>query len=246
MRDPDKGSNIIRNAALPYMMDPGQAEGKKHDPEAKALIYGYIEANNIRSMNFSEQMGAETIRKFTTLIFTRISLRKRLNIERIEKDEINSFLPELKNFYKEYSFFTTQNMFFDGNYFVYREDDQIQIGMQVHPEAWKIVDLAGKHNKIVLKLLPSLPYVRSIFNPKDFRFLALEGIFYRPGKESLLEPFLESVCKHFKTHFALTWVDSASGLAADMLMNIDFGIIGKSFDSFDVHVRMRFNNYKDD
>lgn len=245
-RDPQRGNGIIRGAALPYMKEPGLLFPDEYDSKEKSLVYGYIEALNFRSMNFSEQMESVTMRKFRTLIFTRFKLRNRIKSERIESSKIDEFKLVLKDFYKDYSFFTTENMFFNGNYFVHIENGEIQAGLQVHPETWKILELPGKINSSLLKVLPLTPFIRKIFNPKDFKFLALEGIYYKEGKESLIEPLIESVCKHFNTHFALFWLDTGSEMYKLLDRNIDFGIIGRSFDSPEANVRVRFNNYSEE
>lgn len=245
-RDPHRGNSIIRGSALPYMKDPGLLFPEDYDPKEKSLVYGYIESLNFRSMNFSEQMESDTIRKFRTLIFTRLKLRNGIKAERIDSSKIEEFKLVLKDFYKDHSFFTNENMFFNGNYFVYLENGEIQAGMQVHPETWKILEMPGKLNSGLLKVLPVMPYIRKIFNPKDFKFLALEGIYFKEGKEALIEPLIESVCKHFNTHFALFWLDTGSELYELLNNTIDFGLIGKSFDSPEANVRVRFNNYSEE
>ena len=245
-RDPSRGSNMLRDAGLPYMSEPALLIPEEYDPKEKNLVYGYVESSNFRSLNMSAQSGSVTIRKFNTLIFTRIKLVSSENCRRLEKDEIESFTPVLKDFYKEYTFYTDENMFYDGNYFAYIKKGEILAGLQVHPEAWKIMELPGWTNKILLNIVPALPGVRKIFNPKDFRFLALEGFYYKQGQESLLQDLIESVCKHFNTHFALMWADNKSHLYETLVNNIDFGVIGKSFDRHEADVRVRFNNFSEE
>ncbi|MCK4921435.1 MAG: hypothetical protein KAS71_10345 [Bacteroidales bacterium] len=246
VRDPERGSSIIRDATSQYMIDPGLLMAENYDKSEKSLVYGYIETLNFRSMNFSEQVGYETIRKLKTLIFTRLKLRPGIKSERIENSRIEDFKIVLKDFYKDHSFFTTDNMFFNGNYFVHLENGEIQAGLQVHPEAWEVLELKGRVNTSLLKILPVLPYIKGIFNPNDFRFLAIEGIYFKEGKEALIELLIESVCAHFKTHFALFWIDSNSELYELLDRSIDFGIIGRSFDRAEANVRVRFNNYSEE
>ena len=245
-RDQERGSSIIRDATSPYMKDPGLLLTDNYDKTEKSLVYGYIETLNFRSLNFSEQVGYETIRKLETLIFTRFKLLAGIKAERIESSKVEDFKIVLKEFYKDHSFFTTDNMFFNGNYFVHLENGEIQAGIQVHPEAWKVIEMSGRINTALIKMLPVLPYVRRIFNPKDFRFLAIEGIYFKEGKEALIEPLIESVCKHFHTHFGLFWLDPKSDLYILLDKVIDFGIIGRSFDRAEANVRVRFNNYSEE
>lgn len=247
LRDPGKGKNTIREAALPYMKEPAKLIPEKYDPDEKNLVYGYIESMNFRSLNFSEQSDAVTIRKFQTLIFSRISIPKMNGkVRRLKKKETDSYKITLKEFYSEYSFYTDENMFFDGNYFVYAEGDEILAGLQVHPETWKILEVPGMSNRLMFKVLPSLPVIRNIFNPKDFRFLALEGFYYKKGYEHLFETLIESVCKHFKIHMALIWLDIDSDLMKIFRKTVNPGIIGRSFDPVEVDVRVTFNKYSEE
>ncbi len=245
-RDPSRGSNMLRDAGLPYMREPALLIPEEYDPKKKNLVYGYIESFNFRSLNFSAQSGSVTIRKFNTLIFTRIKLKSNNNCRRLEKNELESFKPLVKEFYKDHSFYTEDNMFFDGNYFAFIENGEVLAGLQVHPEAWKIVEMPGWTNKLLLNVAPLLPGIRKIFDPKDFKFLALEGIYYKEGHESLLQDLVESVCKHFETHFALIWADNQSPLYEALVNNIDFGVIGKSFDRSEVEIRVQFNNFTEE
>ena len=245
-RDPSKGSNMIREAGLDYMKEPSLLIPETYDPKAKDLVYGYVESLNFRSLNMSEQADYVTIRKFNTLIFTRFSLKADENVRRLEKNKIEEFRPKLKEFYKDFSLFSDENMFYDGNYFGYFENGEIVAGVQVHRESWKVVEIPGNTNRLLLKILPVLPVVRNFFNPKDFRFLALEGFYYLPGKEHLIEKLIESVCKHFKTHFALMWIDVESRQMEDIKKHVDFGTIGKSFEKIEADVRVRFNNFEEE
>lgn len=245
-RDPSRGTNLIREAGLPYMKEPGLLVPEEYNSNEKNLVYGYIEAHNFRSLNLSEQANAVTIRKFNTLIFTRIKLKANENVKRLESNEIESFKPVLSEYYRDYTFYTDENMFYDGNYFGYYLNGELQAGLQVHPEAWRIVELPGRINGLLVKILPVIPVIKKIFNPKDFRFLALEGFYYREGKEELLEPLIESVCKHFKTHFALMWIDSASEMMNALLKHVNFGAIGSKFERFEADVRVTFNNFNEE
>jgi hypothetical protein len=44
-------------------------------------------------------------------------------------------------------------------------------------------------------------------------------------------------------HFALTWADIESELYRDLNTNLDFGIIGNSFERARVEIRVTFNNF---
>ena len=244
-RDPQKGSILIRDIALPYMENPGRFEDE-FQSHAKSIVYGYIESHNFRSMNFSEQMKGVTVRKYKTFIFSRLFLKDIEGVRRLTALEWPDFKERIRLFYKEYSLFTDENMGINSNYFVLERDGEIVAGAQVHPEFWHVLDMKGWHSRIMLRVLPFLPYIRNIFNPRAFRFLAIEGIWYKPDCGQYLNDLLEGICHHFKVHFTLTWVDSDSRLYRDLDDHLDSGLIGSSFGRAEVDVRITFNNYSEE
>ena len=244
-RNTERGGNIIREAVLPYASQPSKL-AEDFDPDEKTLVYAYVESDNIRSLNFSEQMNAVTTRKYKTFIFSRIFLRNSMKIRQLKPEEKRGMLWKIQEFYHEYKLFTDENLFLNDNYFVLEEKGKIVAGAQVHREAWKVLEMKGKLSKIMLKALPRLPIARNFFNPDDFHFLALEGIWYDKTRQKSLDTLFEGICHHFNTHFILTWADTESGLAKTLEENLDYGAIGRFFEQNEVDVRLTFNNFTEE
>ena len=244
-RNREKGSTLIRDIAMPYMENPGRLEDD-FNPKEKSLVYGYVESQNFRSMNFSEQMKGITVRKYKTFIFSRLTLKRVNGVRRLSVGELEGFKKKVGLFYSDYSLFTDENLFLKDNYFILEKDGEPVIGAQIHLEFWRVLDLKGKFSKVMLRILPRLPYIRRIFNPKAFRFLALEGIWYKEGCEKYFNEFFEGLCYQFRIHIALTWVDSKSDLFHALERNLNFGLIGNSFERTEVDVRITFNNYSEE
>lgn len=243
MRDPGKGSNILRDISLPYMSNPGLLEGLEDAASSRSLVYAYVEARNFRSMNFSQQMGSETIRKFTTLLYGRFRPNAHKDCRLLREDEYQPVLNKIRDFYSEYNLFTPENLFFEGNYFVYEKDGDILAGIQVHPEFWRILKMGGTFSNLMLHVLPWVPGVRKFFNPRNFRFLAIEGIFFTPGNEHALPKLLETACSVHRNHFLMTWVDTDSHLIRALDKTVDYGPIAKLFERVEANVQVKFNNF---
>jgi len=242
LREPSKGLNILKDISFPYVKNPSRLL-QDFDPDQKSLVYAYVENENLRSMNFSEQMEAVTVRKYTTIIFSRAFLKKISGIRRLLKEEVSKMKKLLRDFYKDHNFYIEENLFMDDNYFILEEDGEIIAGAQVHPEIWKIMDMKGKYSRLLLRFLPLLPFIRRIFNPDSFKFLAMEGIWYKSGYEHKLNVLFEGLCSEFRVHFVLCWVDHDSKLNTDLSKNINCGLIGNSFERAGVDVRVTFNNF---
>ncbi len=244
-RERDKGINVIRNFILPYIERPSMF-GEDYDPEEKSLVYGYVERGNFRSMNFSGQMRAVTVRKYQTFVFSRFVFDKSDGFRRLKSEELPEMKKRIQQFYKDYKLFTGDNLFINNNYFVLERKGEIIAGAQVHPEFWRILEMRAKFSKFLLRILPCLPYVRNYFNPERFRFLAVEGIWYKEGHEQELNKLFENICNHFKTHFAMTWVDTECDLFHKLEQHLDCGFTGSAFGKNEVDVRITFNNFSVD
>jgi len=240
-----RGSTLLKDIAIPYMENPCLLL-ENHNPEMKSYVYGYVESHNLRSMNFSNQMGSVTVRKYKTLIFTRLAPGKKAEVRKIDRDEIPEMRKKLESFYGGYNFFTMENLFLSPGYHVMESDGEIVAGAQVHSEFWRILDMKGRMSKLLIRVLPALPYIRRFFNPKQFRFLAIEGIWYKKGYEGALNRFFESLCSLHNNHFALTWADHESDLYKILDKNLDFGLIGNSFERAEVDVRVTFTNFSEE
>lgn len=241
-RDQKRGSNMIRDISFPYVADPSRLKGNS-DSDERSFVYAYVESQNFRSMNFGEQIIPTVIGKYKTIIFSRLNAKPQSGLRRIQQNEKKLMRGRIMEMYHNYNLFTDENLFFENNYFVLEEDGEIVAGAQVHPETWKILEMKGRMNKFLLKVLPYVPVMRKIFNPSAFRFLGVEGIWVKKGCEGYLDRFFEGLCHLFHCHFILTWADIQSDLYKMLVTNLDPGIIGGAFKTDEVDIRVQFNNF---
>lgn len=244
-RDRNRGSNIVKDISMPYTENPAKLK-KNFDPEEKNLVYSYVESDNFRSMNFSEMMKGETIGKNKTFIFSRLKPKSVAGFRKIKQNEKKKLRGWIQDMYENYNLFTDENLFLNDNYYVLEKEGEIIMGAQVHPVKWRVIDMKGSISKFMLKVMPYLPFVRKIFNPRAFQFIAVEGIWYSQGSEKYFNAFFEALCHHFGMHFLLTWADTGSDLFKDMDSSLDFGVIGSSFERNEVDIRVTFNNFSEE
>jgi hypothetical protein len=191
-------------------------------------------------------MGMKPCRKFTTLNFSRLILKHHKQVSTLEVGERTYVSEQIKYFYRGYTMFTSDNIFPEKNYYVYRHEGEIVAGLQVHPDAWKVVAMNSKSSWLMLKFLPSIPGVKKIFNPDNLKFLSIEGIWFKPGFEICIENLLESVCAEFKTHIALFWLDTESELLKKIDAHVKLGIMDKMMKRVEADIRLRFFNMEDE
>lgn len=238
--DTNRGLGLLKGAVMPYFENPGQLESSSSPENEKSLIYAFIERGNLRSSSFSETMGLKPYRQFTTIIFSRIFFKKDKNVEPAKLSEKHEIINALKNFYSDHNLFSTANISPAENYLVYKQNGKIVAGLQVHPDAWKIHNMKS-WSWFFLKFLPSLPGVRKIFNPKYFRFLGVEGIWYARGGEKYIQPLLETACAIHKSAIVMIWLDSESQMLKDIKSNVRCGIMNKIMHPVKADVYLRLN-----
>ena len=117
-------------------------------------------------------------------------------------------------------------------------------GIQANPEAWEFLNKPGLSGFILLKVLPVIPFFSKYWKPQDFKFTAVEGIFYKNGHEDKLIPLMESVCAIHDTHFIFYWSDTGSNIYKIIRKPGVKGFLSIFFPSEEVDIRTRFINWQ--
>jgi hypothetical protein len=180
------------------------------------FFWAFIDPQNLRSFNVNERFGFETIGTFSTIAFSRFFPKKSGQVERLAAADRKSTLEKIKVFYKDYALFSDVHLFEHNNYFVYRQDGEIVAGIQANPARFRIVSLPGIGGKIMIRLIPFIPFLRRIIHPEAHRFLASEGLFWLPGHENKVEPLLNSVLAITRHYSLLIWEDNNSNAVKNL------------------------------
>lgn len=173
------------------------------------LFWAYIDPQNFRSFNMNERFGFETIGKFRTIAFSRFHPKFSKDVSVVLTNEKEEVLEMIRNFYREYSFFSDAHLFDQNNFFVLKENGKIVAGIQANPAKFRIVSLPGIGGKIALRIFPKLPLLKKIVNPEENKFLATEGLFWLNGYENQVENLLNGVLYLTKHHSMMIWEDTS-------------------------------------
>ena len=238
--------NLLKLTAQKFFDDPTLLDQKLGDDPGGDLVYAYVEKENVRSWDFTEMIGFETVGRIYTSFFSRFSPKKDPHVHRLGENDKEVILFRLREFYKEHTFFTVQNIFFGNNYLVWKENGEIVAGCQANPEVWKLVDYPGFLNKLFLKVLIRLPILSRRFDPGYLKFIAIEGIWYKEGFEKCLLQLFESACAYHNLYLAMIWLDSKSHLYSTIRHLGQLGIIDKFIKPAVGDIRVKFINWKEE
>lgn len=242
---PEK-DDTFKQKTLEIFSKPHLLDFKQVNENDKHIMYAFIESMNERSKNLVNQAGYEYIRSFLTVAFSRFSPKTDNRVSRIstpeDKKEMESLLLE---YYRDYSFFSTDYTFYGDKYYVLKEGEEIIAGVNAIPSSYKIYNMPGIWGWIYMKVLPRAPYFKRLFSPEEFRHLVFDAIYCKKGKEKLLADLFESVCASEGFFTGLTWLDDRSNLYDKLRSGVKMGALNRMLNAKPGLVYVRFLNLTD-
>jgi hypothetical protein len=213
---------------------------------SKFFHYAYLDPGNERSAVICKEFGFQTVRQFSSLVFSRLIPKKSqsLVVEKIESGNREDMLDLLRNFYKGYSMFFEDNLITaDGYYVLKNARGDVVAGAQVSLSRWRIYSLPIHGSNAILNIFSHVPFLNRLVN-KNLKFISLEAIYYADGYQSTLEVLFEHLLARFGVYSAITVVDRNSELY-HALKNLDLGTVSKFNLETTGNILCRFTNYSD-
>ena len=221
----------------PYLLElPDVYEKDKH------IMYAFVESMNERLKNLVSQIGYDYIRSFLTVAFSRFSPKSDNRVSRLTEKEKPAMENLLLDFYRKYSFFTTEYSFYGDRYYVLKEGGEIIAGACAIPASYKVYDVPGIWGWVMMKVLPDTPYFRRLFRPGEFRYLVFDSIYCKKGRESVLANLFESVCATEGFNTGLTWLDDRSDLFDRIRTGVKMGALNRMLNAKPGLVYTKFIN----
>jgi hypothetical protein len=144
--------------------------------------------------------------------------------------------------YREHALVQFDSIFLHDQYYVLRIKGQIVAGLQYHRAHWVVNRMAGWSGKFLLKILPQIPLLNRIFNPNKFEFLALEGIYIRPGFEKEWGRLVEDVLVKTGMRSAMYWMGATCPIRERIQAAVDPGLLHPFVKDSDVYVMASFHD----
>jgi len=200
-------SDVIRGKKLMKYYGGKVMEVVRDAEKEKTIYVGCVEKGNIRSYKVVENAGYEPLGLLSVNAFSRFFPKAQKNIARIKTEsERKEILDLLHSFYSRHVLVHFDYLFLNDNYFVIRENGEVVAGCQFHRVHWAINNMPGFMGKVIMHVLPNVPFINKLFNPKKFEFLAFEGIYFKPGHEHTLLKLFEGLLHQEKLNSALFWM----------------------------------------
>jgi len=225
----------------PHLLElPQVFEADKH------IMYGFIESMNERSKNLVQKAGYEHIRSFLTVAFSRFNPKPDNRVSKLSDAEKPKMKELIKGFYRDYSFFSTDYIFYDDRYYILKEGNEIIAGVCTIPSSYKVYNIPGIWGWVIMKVLPGAPLFRRLFRPGEFRYLVFDAIYCRRGREEVLADLFESVCATEGFNTGLMWLDDRSTLYDKIKTSGRMGALNRILNAKPGLVFTKFVNLSDE
>lgn len=204
------------------------------------FYYAYVESENQRSLQICSAFGFQKVRSFRTLPFSRFFPKRHPEVGRLAAAEQIEVREAIEKQYQNYHLFFPEHLFHGDHYYVLKRDGKIVAGIRAMPVNWVINHLPGFSGKITMKVVPHLPLLSRLFNPRDFRFAAFEGIYFLPGYEGAVFTLMEGVLAELGLHTGMLWLDDESELYQFFLQSGKLGLLHQLEKPSPVNILVRF------
>ncbi len=241
LKDENKRTTVLGRFIQPVFAQPSQLRGEE-DSGKPSIIYALIDQKNLRSMNFSSQMGLETIGEVANFSFSRLSPKRSERLELLPDTEKHSMEQILQDYYSGYNLFFSNTLFRDQGYYVIRDSGRVVAGIQEYPVTWRIVDFGSSITNVMVRLGTKIPWVKRRVDPGEVRMLAFDGIYCEPGYEDSLYELMEGVLAQKHRYLAMLMMDQKSDLYEIFRRKGRLGPLHKVLGTFMADIRMRFIN----
>ena len=246
LKDENKRTTVLGRFIQPVFADPAQLRDGKTGSERPSVIFAIIDQTNLRSMNFSSQMGLETVGTMAGFSFSRMQPGRSDRIEQIADPEKEAILNQISEYYKDYSLFFTDSIFKNNDYYLIKEGGRMVAGVQIYPVHWKILDFGSKMANGAMKLLTRIPWISKRISLEKLSFLAMDAIYCEPGYENVLYELMEGVLERTGNYIAMMMMDQKTDLYGIFRDHKKLGIMHKIMGTYFADIRMRFIHMPDE
>lgn len=204
-------------------------------------FYAYIEPKNIRSIQMSENFGFQKCGTIITQTFSRISPKMSQRFVTIDTwEEVKKSIE--KNFSNYSYYFDSYTK--EGPFYGLKNDEGEIIAYCKYNEAtWEIVRLPGKFGQLLTKIIPVIPFLNKIIQPKKHTFIAPEAVWVKDQNPELLNELFSALLFIKNKTLILWWIDQKDKLYTSTVSKVKWGLLDKLVGKTEVNV-MRKANFK--
>ncbi len=209
----------------------------RYGEKEPTIFIACIEGGNFASYKVVEKAGYELVGTMKTHGFSRFFPRSDQRMEQVlSENDRKEVIALLEKYYEDHTLVNFNYVFLHDKYFVIREKGEIVAGCQAHRVHWVVNKLAGFSGMLIRNIVPYIPILNRVFNPKRFEFLGFEGIYCKPGYENDLMKLFESVLAREGLHSGMFWLGESSAVSKMILKHNKLGLLHSFIKRSDAYI----------
>ena len=214
----------------------------RNDEKEKTVFFASIEKENKASYKAVQNVNYVNIGTVKTIGFSRFFPKPNKNMEVVKTENVRREVMELlQRQYKEHALVQFNSIFLNDDYYIVRDEGEIVAGCQLHRVHWVINKMKGLTGKIIMTIVPLVPLLNKLFNPKRFEFLAFEGIYCKEGFEDKLMELFEGLLAQEKLKSAMFWLGETCSLRKRILEKGKTGLLHSFIKDSDIFILAAFH-----
>lgn len=187
-------------------------------------FYAYIEPKNERSHWMRENFGFVNAAQIQTQTFSRLRAKKSLRVEELlTKEPQLSLLSKFKHELYHTSSTMSRMRYFE----LKNEDGKILASCRAQTANWKIEQMGGAFGKLLTRLIPYLPFINRLIDPKDFSFVVVDAVHVDEPTPAFLDELFESLLAEYQKTVIFWWTDVKNSILQQVQPKLNWGLIDK-------------------
>jgi hypothetical protein len=189
----------------------------------KVILSAFVEAGNIRSKRAVQKSGHEYINVFSALSHMSLMPKANKNVSKLNKDDESKILSLLNRQYNNRTFFSVNESFDPESYYVLKENNEIKAGLQVKVASWTFLKFPGLYGFFLMKIVPKIPILKKIFNPKNHSFMKIGNIYITDGRS--FSQLLDAVLNLYNLNTCMACLNPNSEVDSKIIAEMKKGLL---------------------
>jgi GNAT superfamily N-acetyltransferase len=208
----------------------------------KGIFYGYVEADNTRSLRTLQKVGRISLGQYRSLVISRFCPQDDARLKITAEPDRGKVIQLLSEQYADHALTDFDQSVNTGDYFTLRQGSEILAGIQIERRHLHLKYLPGLSGLILVKVLPRIPFLRRVFPDRNYHFLTFGNIYAKEGREGEIFTLMEALLARHQLHFGMVYMDERSPVYKRIARAGEFGVINSLLD-VPVHVMVSFKGY---
>lgn len=196
----------------------------------KGIFYGYVEADNTRSLKTIQKVGRRSVGQFHTLVISRLRPKDDARVEKPGETGRDQLVQLLTKQYENHALLDFDQSVNLEDYYIFRRGEEIVAGVQCARRHLTIRHLPGASGVILIKVLPYIPLLRSLLPDRNYHFLTFGNIYAGRGQEMEIFTLMEALLARNQLNFGMIYLDKRSPAYQRLKTTGKFGVFNALID----------------